>query len=274
MIGRHRLPEHELWSGAGCAAPGRFDVGNAHMPAAAGADVQRRLAAIEQAPLFRGASDEDKWELATHARECRASRKEFFLQEGQPALESLLLCSGRVKLTQLSAEGNEFIVRLVGPGEQIGSLGLPPGGLHTSTAEALEESQALVWDRRHLDALIEKSDALHRNALRIVAQRLRNSEQHCRELATEKVPQRLSRTLCRLVGQVGRPAEGAVLVSLTREELAQMTGTTLFTVSRIFSHWETKGVIRPRREGVLVDDSAGLVRIAESAPDLPRERSH
>jgi CRP-like cAMP-binding protein len=240
---------------------------------AAGTDVQRRLAAIEQAPLFRGASEEEKWELATSGRDCRAARKEFFLQEGQPARESLLLCMGRVKLTQLSAEGSEFIVRLVGPGEQIGSLGLPPGGLHTATAEALEDSHALVWERRHLDALIEKSAALHRNALRIVAQRLHNSEQHSRELATEKVPQRLSRALLRLVGQVGRPAEGAVLVSLTREELAQMTGTTLFTVSRIFSYWESQGIIRPRREGVLVDDSAGLVRIGESAADTRRERT-
>lgn len=273
MNGRHRMHNMRCESALAGRHARRVDALDPHVPAA-GVDIQRRLAAIEQAPLFRGASEQEKRELATSARDCHAARKEFFLQEGQPALESLLLCTGRVKLTQLSAEGNEFIVRLVAPGEQVGSLGLPPGGLHTSTAEALEESQALLWERRHLDALIENSVALHRNALRIVAQRLRNSEQHCRELATEKVPQRLSRTLCRLVGQVGRPAEGAVLVSLTREELAQMTGTTLFTVSRIFSHWETKGVIRPRREGVLVDDSAGLVRIAESAPDLPRERSH
>jgi CRP-like cAMP-binding protein len=57
-----------------------------------------------------------------------------------------------------------------------------------------------------------------------------------------------------------------VFVGLTREELAQMTGTTLFTVSRIFSQWESEGVIRPRREGVLVDDPAGLARIAECEP--------
>ena len=100
-----------------------------------------------------------------------------------------------------------------------------------------------------------------------------HAEEHARELATEKVAQRLSRTLVRLVGQVGRPSEGSVIVSLTREELAQMTGTTLFTVSRIFSAWESEGVIRPRREGVLIDDSAGLVRIAESEP-VARRRQH
>ena len=105
--------------------------------------------------------------------------------------------------------------------------------------------------------------------MRIVVQRLLNAEERCREIATEKVPQRLSRTLCRLVGQVGRPSEGGVLVALTREELAQMTGTTLFTVSRLFSQWEEQGVIRPRREGVLIDDAAGLDAASPKRPDRP-----
>jgi CRP-like cAMP-binding protein len=240
-------------------------------PARGSPEARRRIASIQQAPLFRGATEAETWELATHARDRRALRKEFFLQEGEPALESLLLCSGRVKLTQLSAEGHEYIIRLVGPGEHFGSLGLPPGGTHGSTAQALEDSLALAWDRRQFEELIDRSPALHRNALRIVAQRLRSAEEHARELATERVAQRLSRTLSRLVGQVGRPAEGAVFVSLTREELAQMVGTTLFTVSRIFSAWETEGLIRPRREGVLVDDSARLVRIADSPPAVRRQ---
>jgi len=227
------------------------------------AGILRRLASIEQAPLFRGASSEDKKGLAARARDWHAVRKETFIREGEPAEASFLLCTGRVKLTQLSAEGEEFIVRLVGPGEHFGGLGLPPGSPHTETAGALEASDALVWDRRTLDTLIERSPSVQLNAMRIVAQRLRSAEERCREIATEKVPQRLSRTLCRLVGQVGRPSEGGVLVALTREELAQMTGTTLFTVSRLFSQWEEQGVIRPRREGVLVDDAAGLVRIAE-----------
>jgi CRP/FNR family transcriptional regulator, nitrogen oxide reductase regulator len=245
-----------------------------HSRAAAPLDFGRRIAAIESAPLFRGASEAEKSQLGMCAQERRVPRKEFFFQEGEPAAEALLLCSGRVKLTQLAADGQEFISRLAGPGEQFESLGLATGGTHCSTAEALEACVALVWDRHHFEGVIEGSATLQRNALRIVAQRLRNSEQHARELATERVPQRLSRTLSRLVGQIGRPVEGSVLVALTREEFAQMTGTTLFTVSRIFSAWESEGVIRPRREGVLVDDPVGLVRIAESEPVARRQSAN
>lgn len=241
---------------------------------AASAGILRRLASIEQAPLFRGASNDDKKAMAACARDWRAARKETFIREGQPAEDSFILCTGRVKLTQLSAEGEEFIVRLVGPGEHFGGLGLPPGSPHAETAEALETSDALVWERRTLEALMDRSPFVQRNAMRIVAQRLRSAEERCREIATEKVPQRLSRTLCRLVGQVGRPSEGGVLVALTREELAQMTGTTLFTVSRLFSQWEERGVIRPRREGVLIDDAAGLVRIAEESAPARSQRCH
>lgn len=231
---------------------------------AGGAQAQRRLAAIAQAPLFRGASERERCDIAAWARECAAARRQVFVAQGQPAEESLLLCAGRVKITQVSADGQEFIVRLVGPGEHFGGLGLPPGDVHPATAEALEPSIALQWNRRQLDEIIEGSPVLHGNALRIVAQRLRSAEERCREMATERVAQRVAHTLFRLLGHIGRPADGAVYVSLTREELAQMSGTTLFTVSRLFSQWEAEGLIRPRREGVLIDDSAGLVRVAEA----------
>jgi CRP-like cAMP-binding protein len=232
----------------------------------AGAQTQRRLMAIAQAPLFRGASEQERGQLAASARDCAAARREVFVVQGQPAHESFLLCAGRVKLTQVSADGQEFILRLVGPGEHFGALGVPPGDTHPATAEALEPSQALQWARRQLDGLVERSPVLHANALRIVSQRLRSAEERCREMATERVAQRVARTLFRLLGHVGRPSGGAVYVSLTREELAQMTGTTLFTVSRLFSRWEAEGLIRPRREGVLIDDAAGLVRVADSCP--------
>jgi CRP-like cAMP-binding protein len=96
---------------------------------------------------------------------------------------------------------------------------------------------------------------LQRNALRIVSERLRNLEQRYRELATERVGQRLARAILRLVGQIGRPSEGRVLVSLTRDESAQPTGTTQFTVSRL------------RRNGVL-----GLGFVAASSSTTARGR--
>jgi CRP-like cAMP-binding protein len=79
-------------------------------------------------------------------------------------------------------------------------------------------------------------------------------EERFREVATEKIAKRMSSALIRLQAEIGKKALGGTHVSLLREELAQLTGTTLFTVSRILSRWGKMGFVMPRREGVLVRD--------------------
>lgn len=222
---------------------------------------------VEQAPLFRGLTRSQCAEVVAVSYERRIARKQRFFAEGEPANEVCVLGAGRLKMTQVTTAGQQIILRLTGPGEVFGGLGMVNGAPHPATAEALEPSHALIWPRQGLEALAERIPVLHRNALRIVSERLRNLEQRYRELATERVGQRLARALLRLVGQIGRPADGSVLVSLTRDELAQLTGTTQFTVSRLLCEWESLGLVTPRREGVLVDDSPGLVALAEAEPD-------
>jgi CRP-like cAMP-binding protein len=79
------------------------------------------------------------------------------------------------------------------------------------------------------------------------------------------VAPRVARQLVRLLNRIGRSVNGAVEVSLTREELAQMTGTTLFSVSRLLSAWEERGMVKPRREGVTICDVRLLRTVAEES---------
>jgi CRP-like cAMP-binding protein len=223
---------------------------------------------VEQLTLFRGLPAEACLELVGSMRERRVARKQRFFAEGEPAREVLVLVAGRAKLSALSSTGQQVIFRLVAPGEVLGGLGVESGRRHPATGEALEPSHALAWDHRTLEVLAERHPVLLRNTARIVAERLRALEQRHLELATEKVPQRLAHALLRLVAHVGRPFEGGALVSLSREELAAMTGTTLFTVSRTLGDWESRGLVRPRREGVVIEDTEGLVAVAEDAEPL------
>jgi CRP-like cAMP-binding protein len=218
---------------------------------------------VEQAPLFRGLTRTQCAEVVAGSYERRVARKQRFFSQGEPAEEICVLGSGRLKITQVSPGGQQIILRLTGPGEVFGGLGVASGAPYPSTAEALEPSHALIWPRRGLEALGERIPVLQRNALRIVSERLRHLEQRYQELATERVGQRLARALLRLVGQIGRPSDGGALVSLTRDELAQLIGTTQFTVSRLLCEWESLGLVTPRREGVVVDDSRRLVALAE-----------
>lgn len=97
-----------------------------------------------------------------------------------------------------------------------------------------------------------------------MADRLQQLEERFRELATEQVAPRLARMLVRLLQHVGRPMESAVRVDLSRDELAQMTGTTLFTVSRLLSQWEERGIVRTTRGAVMVQDLRHLCELTES----------
>jgi len=96
----------------------------------------------------------------------------------------------------------------------------------------------------------------------MLSQQLVELEQRFREIATEKVATRLSYALLRLAAQIGTPILGGTEISLSREELAQMIGTTLFTVSRVLSKWAEENIIASRRQGVIIYDSGKLLLAA------------
>jgi len=127
----------------------------------------------------------------------------------------------------------------------------------------MEQCQALVWEYTRLQNLIVEYPQIRRNISQILSSQLNELEERFREMATEKVAQRLALALLRLVKRIGKPADGGTEVSLSREELAQMTGTTLFTISRILTKWAEKGFVLPRREAVVVLDPARLKLVGE-----------
>jgi CRP-like cAMP-binding protein len=106
--------------------------------------------------------------------------------------------------------------------------------------------------------------ALRFNAGLILVKQLREIEDRFREIATCRVAARLSRQIVRLVEQVGHRDNGVVEISISREELAQLIGTTLFTVSRLLSDWDRRGIIVARRNAVLVRDFKSLEDLAET----------
>jgi len=113
--------------------------------------------------------------------------------------------------------------------------------------------------------LVRQMPQLALNAIQFMAQHLQEFQDRYRELATQRVERRLARTILRLASQTGRKVEEGVLIDmpLTRQDLAEMSGTTLYTVSRTLSKWETDGLIISGREKVIIRFPHGLVAIAE-----------
>ena len=220
-------------------------------------------ATVESAPLFTGVSPEDFRRISAAARLKRFNRGEMLYVEGDPVERALLLISGSVKITQVGPKGLEVILRLGGPGDVLDTVSLFSSGRHYTTAQVIRRCTALVWDAGIFKDLVESIQVLHRNMIRFTYGHLRELEERFRELATERVAPRVARQLIRLQEQACSPENGDVEIGLSREGLAQMTGTSLFTVSRLLSAWEAHGLVNSRRESVMISDVQLLRKIFE-----------
>jgi CRP-like cAMP-binding protein len=221
-------------------------------------NIAERVVLMCASALFTGLSKQACIEIASCAKARIFARDELLFMQGQPVRNLVLIQTGRVKLTQLSPNGNEVILWMNGSGD---AVGVPPetsSCSHTCSARAMEQCRALTWEYARLQNLLVEYPQIRNNINQILSSRLNELEERFREVATEKVAKRLALALLRLLKQVGKQSQGGVEISLSREELAQMTGTTLFTISRILSKWGEEGFVLPRREAVLVRDPQRL----------------
>jgi CRP-like cAMP-binding protein len=216
--------------------------------------------------LFAGLEEKECREIVSCARARTFARDELLFTQGQPVRSLIMLQSGSVKHTQLSSGGNEVLLWMSGTGDAV-NLEPESASGHTCSARAIERCKALVWEYNRLQTLLVQYPQIRRNISMILAGRLHELEERFREMATEKVAKRLALTLLRLLKRVGKPGRGGLEISLTREELAQMTGTTLFTISRILSGWAEKGFVQPRRQGVVINDPAKLESLGDAEGD-------
>lgn len=227
---------------------------------------ETRLACIQRAPLFRGLAPLTSISIACQALDRVVPRHHTLFRQGEPGRYIFLVASGRAKITRLGPDGDEVILWLKGPGDVMGGLGLAPGTTNESGAESIEPCHIVFWDAHVLKLLTDCSTMLQSNTVRSLAECLDGLQTRFYELATEKVALRLARTLVRLHECVIQGTGEAGRINLSREELAQMTGTTLFAVSRLLSEWTQLGIIDARREAVLVHDAKRLIALAREKP--------
>ncbi len=215
--------------------------------------------------LFNGLTPRECNEIASCGRMRTFARDELLFSQGQPVRNLIFIQSGSVKHTQLGASGNEVLLRMTGSGEAVDVHADRTSCGHSCSARAIEQCRALVWDYARLEALLAQYPQISYNISQILAGRLKELEERFREMATEKVARRLALALLRLLKQVGKQTEEGIQVSLNREEMGQMTGTTLYTISRILSKWAEQGFVLPRRDSVLVKDPRQLESAGDAA---------
>jgi CRP-like cAMP-binding protein len=219
--------------------------------------------------LFQGLDADALAAVVQAARMQDVPSGSCFFYQGDPATRFYVLLDGRVRLTQITPDGQQVLLRFITPGEGMGIVAALGSMIYPASAEALDACRALVWEGAAVAGLMERHPRLALNGMQLLAQRVREFQDRLRELATERVERRVARMLIRLARQSGHKVAGGVLIDLplSRQNLAEMTGTTLYTVSRILSQWEAQGLIEAGRERVLVRNPHGLVVVADDLPE-------
>ncbi|MBI2869530.1 MAG: Crp/Fnr family transcriptional regulator [Chloroflexi bacterium] len=215
---------------------------------------------LRRAPIFASLDPADLAALAGLAREAGLKAGEFVFWEGNESRDLYIIARGRVKVLKYASTGKEFIIAFFGPGEMLGEAAVFQGKPYPATAQATEDTQLLVLSREAFLHFLGGHPGVALAIISMLSARLRDAQSRLKDLAGERVEQRLARVLLMLAAKLG-PA-----LPFTRQELADMAGTTTETAIRVTGQLRERGIIRSVRGKLTVVNEEKLRLLAEGPP--------
>jgi len=214
-------------------------------------------------PLLAALRREDREALRPLCRMRGYDKGDTIFREGEPADRIHFVHIGRVKIVK-SAGNRDIILEILGPGEPVGAVAVFERRPFPASAVTLEASGILSIPEREFFALLEKRPEMMRHLLAGLTQRLMMVNKRLADL-TGSAEQRAARLFLTLADRVGLPGPGGVRIPLTlsRQEIADLIGTTLETAIRLMSRWQKEAVVLTEKDGFLIPDPAAL-RSAET----------
>ena len=217
-------------------------------------------------PAFAKLSAEQIDRVLSFARASRFPKDaEIFPQDGE-ARSFFLLLSGHVRVVRTAPDGTQVIPRYINEGELFGIAVAMGRTTYPASAVAAVDCVVLSWPNSAWAQFQADAPAFGAETLRTIGTRLQETQGQVMEMATQQVEQRVAHALVRLVNQSGRKTDAGIEIDfpITRQDIAEMTGTTLHTVSRLLSGWEGEGIVRNSRQKVVVTDPHALVLLSEN----------
>lgn len=221
---------------------------------------------IAKLPPFAGLSGEDLDRVLSGARSVRHAKDSAIFEQEGDAASFFLLLSGHVRVVRASPDGEQIIARYIKEGELFGIAVAMGRATYPASAIAAVDCVVLVWPNREWPAMQARFPSFGASAFQTLGARLQETQSRVMEMSTEQVEQRIAHAVLRLVNQAGRKTEDGIEIDfpITRQDIADMTGTTLHTVSRTLSAWEGRGLVLGARQKVVVRDPHGLMLVAEN----------
>lgn len=209
-------------------------------------------------------------EVLDLAESCCPAGGTVIFDEGQSARRFHILLSGHVRFVRLTAEGNQIIILHIPKGQMFGIAVALGQSKHHVTAIAADDCQILSWPNALWPVFTAKYEGFAAETLRSIGARANEMSNRIVELSTKLVEQRIACALLRMIAQSGREVAGGVEIGfpVTRQNIADMTGTTMHTVSRCLSVWEKQGLVKSTRCLIVVKDPRRLAMMSSGPGDI------
>ncbi len=217
-------------------------------------------AVLKITPVFKRLAPQDLQTLAQAATIKRYERGQVIFEQDTPADAFYTIASGRVKIFKMLPTGKDMILEVFGPGDPLGAIAAYDGRPFPASATALEDTACVVIPRPVFFRLLEAHPSLVRGLMLGMTIRLVELTNRIAELSGSRIEPRFARLFLKLAGDMGRPERGGTFIplSLSRQELADMTGTTIETAIRIMSRWGKENILHTDKDGFVILNRASL----------------
>jgi CRP/FNR family transcriptional regulator len=219
---------------------------------------------LRRTTIFRRLIVEDLQRLAAVAAVRSYEKGGLLFREGDPADQLYTVMTGRVKVFKTTPRGADVILEIFGPGDPVGAAAVYESRAYPASAVALEPTTCVLIPRQAFFALLENHPTLVRGLLTGLTHRLVELTNRLAELSGGRVEAKLARFFLKLAGDMGqeRPQGTFIPLVLSRQELADMIGTTIETSIRIMSRWGKDDIVHTEKDGFLVVDRKALEALA------------
>ena len=215
-------------------------------------------------PMFSRLTPADRRIVADVASVKVYPKGELIFEQEAPSDAFYAIVSGRVKIFKMMPNGKDLILEVFGPGDPLGALAVYGERPFPATATALEDTACVIIPRPAFFRLLEQNPTLVRGLLAGLTLRLVELTNRLAELTGGRIEPRFARLFLKLGAEMGRPERDGTFIplALSRQELADMTGTTIETCIRIMSRWSKDDVVRTEKDGFVVLDRGVLEDVA------------
>ena len=215
---------------------------------------------LKGSSIFSSLNDDELTELADISIEHSFMPNEFIFWDGDAPEWFYVVAEGKVKVLKHSSLGKEFIIAFFGPGEMFGEVAVFENRLYPASAQTVAETKVVGIKRDDFLSFLTNRPQVALKIINVLAGRLRDAQSRLRDLAGERVEQRLASVLLMLSAKLG------LTLPFTRQNIADMVGTTTETAIRVMSNLKDRRIIRSVRGKVIILDEEKLRLLSEGPP--------